>query len=616
MKKLTVLAILFISLTFIAPIQASAATSAGVRPGSFFYFFDITFENISLFFTFDSENKTKKALEYADERLAEIEAIAEEKNPDAVKAAVANYESNMALATEKSKDIKDKIKAENLLTLIEDNSTKNQEVLSAVLIKVPEEARGAITQAIEASRKGQEEATRQIAELKGEVEKLKQEVADLKTKDDEKGKIIEELSKQKSETTAKPIPASAPTKPTAPKTPETMPAPKPVTTPSQTQTQTSEPQSTQPTIQPPSNTTNIAPPPTTQTQTPITIQISSINTTPSLTSAQIEWQTNILTTSKIFLSGGNISSKVFGSESGLSTRHIINATGLTGGTTYSYEIEAVAGDQVVKKQGSFSTAPDDKKIFIEADKTSIPLADWDYVTLTVNYTKNGKAVPVVISFSAPDSALDTTKTYSIIANDFKPLPTGTIPCGNYPLVVEPSNNSNAGFSGGLCTSDGKVKFYYRPKTAGMHTVSISADGITKTFDIQATEYVKIDPEFKKGLVYQQDENNSSYPVETPEYPVGYQNATIVNFNLSDADEPFTLGEVKIESDISTSKFRLPTTGSLNYNSTLYQIKVDNTTGIPLGTHTLTIKEIRVIGQKSGLYRTVTSLPMTFSFVIK
>lgn len=219
MKKLTVLAILFISLTFVAPIQASATTSAGVRSGSFFYFFDTTFENISLFFTFDSENKTKKALEYADERLAEIEAIAEEKNPDAVKAAVANYESNMALATEKSKDIKDKIKAENLLTLIENNSTKNQEVLSAVLIKVPEEAREAITQAIEASRKGQEEAMRQIAELKGEVEKLKQEVADLKTKDDEKEKIIEELSKQKSETTAKPIPASTPTKPTAPKTP-------------------------------------------------------------------------------------------------------------------------------------------------------------------------------------------------------------------------------------------------------------------------------------------------------------------------------------------------------------------------------------------------------------
>jgi hypothetical protein len=385
-----------------------------------------------------------------------------------------------------------------------------------------------------------------------------------------------------------------------------------VITPSQTQTQTSEPQNTQSTVQPPTNnTTNTTPTPTAQTQTATTIEISSVNAVPSLSSVHIEWQTNIPTNSKVFFS-----SKVYSSESGLSTHHIVNATGLTSDTNYSYEIEAISGDQVIKKQGSFTTKPDDKKVFIETDKISIPLVDWEYVTLTVNYTKNGKAVPVVISFSAPDSALDTTKTYSIIANDFKPLPTGTIPCGSYPLIVEPSNNSNAGFSGGLCTSDGKVKFYYRPKALGMHTISISADGITKTFDIQATEYIKIDPAFKKGTVYQQDANNSSYSVEIPEYTVGYQNATIVNFNLSDADEPFTIGEVKIESDISTSKFRLPTTGSLNYSSTLYQIKIDNTADIPLGTHTLTIKEIRVIGQKSGLYRNVTGLPMTFSFVIK
>ena len=154
MKKLTTLSILLILLAFVVPVQASAATSAGVKPGSFFYFFDTTFENVSLFFTFDSENKAKKALGYADERLAEIEAIAEEKNPNAVKTAIANYESNMALATEKSKDVKDKGQTESLLTLIEDNSSKNQEVLAAVLIKVPEEAREAITQAIEASRKG------------------------------------------------------------------------------------------------------------------------------------------------------------------------------------------------------------------------------------------------------------------------------------------------------------------------------------------------------------------------------------------------------------------------------------------------------------------------------
>ena len=173
MKKLTTLSTLLISLVFVAPIQVSAATNAGVKPGSFFYFFDTTFENVGLFFTFDPEKKAQKALEYADERLAEIEAVAEEKNPDVVKTAIANYESNIALATEKSKEVKDKGQAEILFTSIADNSSRNQEVLAAILIKVPEEAKEAITRAIEMSRKGQEEVTKRITEIQIEIEDLK-----------------------------------------------------------------------------------------------------------------------------------------------------------------------------------------------------------------------------------------------------------------------------------------------------------------------------------------------------------------------------------------------------------------------------------------------------------
>jgi nucleoside-specific outer membrane channel protein Tsx len=71
----TMLALLLVA-AFSLPASASAATSPGVKPGSFFYFFDTTFENIGLFFTFNPEKKAKKALEYADERLAEAEAVA------------------------------------------------------------------------------------------------------------------------------------------------------------------------------------------------------------------------------------------------------------------------------------------------------------------------------------------------------------------------------------------------------------------------------------------------------------------------------------------------------------------------------------------------------------
>jgi hypothetical protein len=565
MKRISTITLgLLLLIAFSLPASASAATNPGIKPGSFFYFFDTTFEKIGLFFTSSPEKKAKKALKYADERLAEAEAVTE--NAEAVKTAITNYESNIAFAEEKSKDIGNKEKAEALLTSIADNTSKHQEVLTDVLAKVPDEAKEAITRAIEVSRKGHEEAMQKIAELKGEVEKLKQEVAELKSKDEERGKIIEELNRSKSESISKPTPASI--KPTTLKTPENTMAPKPTTP-----TKVIEPKTTESVVQSPANTTQTpepTPSPTIQTQSSVAIQISSVNITPSLTSAQIEWQTNILTNSKIFLSGENFSSKVFNSESGLSTRHIVNATGLTSGTTYSYDIEAVAGDQVVKKQGTFSTKPDDLAISLQVDKSS------------VQYWPN---------------------------------------CGNLPFLIQ-----LAGTSGGSCSTDAKVNFEYKPKSLGTHTITATASGVSKSIDIQVTEYVKIDPEFKKGTVYQQDENNSSYPVEIPEYPLGYQNATIVNFNLSDADEPFTLGEIKIESDISTnklqafagsSKFGIFGSGApLNYNSTLYSIKINDTTGISIGTHTFIVKEIRAIGQKSGLYRTVTGLPLTFKFVIK
>ncbi len=88
------------------------------------------------------------------------------------------------------------------------------------------------------------------------------------------------------------------------------------------------------------------------------LEITSVNIAPDKTSAKIEWQTNKPTESKVFISGGNLYSKIFTSISGLSTRHSANITGLSEETTYSYEIEAIAGGtNAVKKQGSFTTLP-------------------------------------------------------------------------------------------------------------------------------------------------------------------------------------------------------------------------------------------------------------------
>ena len=174
MKKLSfIISILLLTAVFTTPLSVSAAENVGIKPGSFLYGFVTTFEKVNLFFTFNQEKKAEKAMKYAEKRLAEAEAVAGDKNSDAVKTAISGYEASIALAAEASKKVKDEAKAENLLNLIADNASKHQEILADVLAKVPDEAKEVIAQAIEASKKGQEEALKQIAELKGEVEQLK-----------------------------------------------------------------------------------------------------------------------------------------------------------------------------------------------------------------------------------------------------------------------------------------------------------------------------------------------------------------------------------------------------------------------------------------------------------
>lgn len=206
-KKLFIFSILFFMLVSFIPVSVSAKTNAGIGPSSFFYVFDITFEKIDLFFTFNPEKKAKKALKYADERLAEAEESANKNKPKAVEKAMEDYKKKISLATEKSKELKDEKKTEELLNIISGNTLKHQKILESVLKNVPEEARQAIRNAIEISKKGQEEAVKQITELKGKVEKLKKEVEELKAKNKAQTK---EIKKQQSESTSAPAKSSTP----------------------------------------------------------------------------------------------------------------------------------------------------------------------------------------------------------------------------------------------------------------------------------------------------------------------------------------------------------------------------------------------------------------------
>ena len=98
-----------------------------------------------------------------------------------------------------------------------------------------------------------------------------------------------------------------------------------------------------------------SPTPPAQNHTLATVEISSTNVTPTITSAKVEWQTDKTTESKVFLSGGGLAYKVFNSNSGLSTRHSALVEDLNSNTEYTYEIEAISNSISYKKRGTFRT---------------------------------------------------------------------------------------------------------------------------------------------------------------------------------------------------------------------------------------------------------------------
>jgi hypothetical protein len=73
----------------------------GITPDSPFYFLDRWGKNISLFFTFGAEAKAKKALRYAEERLAEAQAMAAKNKIREMTRAANDYEGYMAMVNER-----------------------------------------------------------------------------------------------------------------------------------------------------------------------------------------------------------------------------------------------------------------------------------------------------------------------------------------------------------------------------------------------------------------------------------------------------------------------------------------------------------------------------------
>lgn len=408
----------------VVPILVSAAPSAGLKPTSFFYFLDTITENIDLFFTFDGEKKAKKALAYAEERLAEIEAVSHDNAPQAVEKAAKYYQKRLTTATDNAQSIESKEKAEKLLATVSESTARHQEVLAEVYNSVPDEAKAAIEKVSEASKEKQLQALQFLLERKENIAEQQNEEAGKTTaeisqatnqgseekrneKENQKAKIdreseptviisnktetikqknnpenqnkeraeIENLKREIEELKQKQITQPAPVAAFSNSN-----APKISSLPNGAVVELNEKGEIvryikQPDLQPTINTPPPAAPQPSVTPAPqITAQnntqpseenapiqkllITSVSISVERTSAKIAWETHKPTESKVFISGGALSSKVFASESGLSTKHIVNMTELAENTGYSYEIEAIANTaDVIKKTGGIRTLP-------------------------------------------------------------------------------------------------------------------------------------------------------------------------------------------------------------------------------------------------------------------
>jgi len=168
MKKLRILSLLCaLIMLFIIPTSVFAADGEslpdpGTTPDSPFYFMDKWGKQISLMFTFNAKTKAEKALRYADERMAEIDAMmAKNKIKEATRAAneyqncVGIATKNMEQARQEGADVSEKVAlmAEKHLGYLCDNEQK-----------ATEEARTIMTQTRERAMTCQETALKNMAQ--------------------------------------------------------------------------------------------------------------------------------------------------------------------------------------------------------------------------------------------------------------------------------------------------------------------------------------------------------------------------------------------------------------------------------------------------------------------
>lgn len=198
MKKIALTLSLFTILSIFSFVSAQEETlpSAGITPDSPFYFLDTTFEDIITLFTFGDEAKINRYLDRANERIAEIQAMAESDNPDALQNATDRYERLLERVSSRAQRAVKKASIEERIA----SMTGNQQlVLERVLQNAPEAAREGLENAIERSGTNHKQHLEDLLELDGEKAGavaagiLKNRLRKLKEIAEDQGIPVEEL---------------------------------------------------------------------------------------------------------------------------------------------------------------------------------------------------------------------------------------------------------------------------------------------------------------------------------------------------------------------------------------------------------------------------------------
>jgi hypothetical protein len=146
--------------------QDEALPDPGMTPDSPFYFFDTMGKNVGMFFTFGSEAKAGKALEYAGERLAEARAMAAKNKVREMTRAANDYEGFMATVNERMEAAVQQGTSENISERLALAVSNHLSVLDGIKDQVPGQDGEVIARVRAASMNGQENALRALGREK------------------------------------------------------------------------------------------------------------------------------------------------------------------------------------------------------------------------------------------------------------------------------------------------------------------------------------------------------------------------------------------------------------------------------------------------------------------